>query len=417
MEFSQGSVYKKNGTWVGYVSIKDGGKWRKRYKSFPDIPCDESTNRGKPAAERALAEWRAELVAADAEAAARAAREAGRPDAQGMTVRDYCYAYVDARSVRGEVEPSTIKDYRHILRLLKDLGNVKLGDVRRADVEAWVTELASSGRSPTTVKHALRVLRQCMRYAVELGDIDKDPTYGVKPPKAARSEPNALDAGGRARLLALLDGMGTADVAVGASLALCAGMRQGEVCGLRWKNVDISRGVVMVREAVGDAEGGSYVKEPKTAASRRDIPMTPQLREALARKRAAALEACLAAGVPFSGELYVLGGADGGRMEPNYLGRQWTALAKAYDLVGTQGRRCTFHDLRHTFATAAVAEGIDVKTVSSLMGHSNAAMTLNIYAAPDPDAKAAAIERLGAALAAPLPSRGGVLQLHRASGE
>jgi integrase len=57
------------------------------------------------------------------------------------------------------------------------------------------------------------------------------------------------------------------------------------------------------------------------------------------------------------------------------------------NLIGTEGKRCTFHDLRHTFATAAIAAGVDVKTVSSILGHANAAMTLNVYASADPDAK------------------------------
>ena len=59
-------------------------------------------------------------------------------------------------------------------------------------------------------------------------------------------------------------------------------------------------------------------------------------------------------------------------------------------LVGTQGRRPTFHDLRHTSATFSITEGIDVKTVSSILGHANAAMTLNIYASTDTNAKQAA---------------------------
>jgi hypothetical protein len=63
-------------------------------------------------------------------------------------------------------------------------------------------------------------------------------------------------------------------------------------------------------------------------------------------------------------------------------------------LVGTQGRVPTFHDLRHTFATYAIAEGVDVKTVSSILGHSNAAMTLNIYASADPESKRAAAETI-----------------------
>lgn len=77
-------------------------------------------------------------------------------------------------------------------------------------------------------------------------------------------------------------------------------------------------------------------------------------------------------------------------MKPHGLWRPWKALADSMGLVGTQGRRPTFHDLRHTFATFAIAEGIDVKTVSSIMGHANAAMTLNIYASADADAKRAA---------------------------
>jgi len=64
-------------------------------------------------------------------------------------------------------------------------------------------------------------------------------------------------------------------------------------------------------------------------------------------------------------------------------------------LVGTQGRVPTFHDLRHTFATAAIAEGVDVKTVSSILGHTNAAMTLNVYASADPAAKRAAAKTIG----------------------
>lgn len=72
------------------------------------------------------------------------------------------------------------------------------------------------------------------------------------------------------------------------------------------------------------------------------------------------------------------------------LSRGWKTLSDSMGLVGTQGRRPTFHDLRHTFATYAIAEGVDVKTVSSILGHSNAAMTLNIYASADTDAKLAA---------------------------
>lgn len=68
------------------------------------------------------------------------------------------------------------------------------------------------------------------------------------------------------------------------------------------------------------------------------------------------------------------------------------------NLIGTEGVRVNFHGLRHTFATVAVASGVDIKTVSSILGHANAAMTLNVYASADPDAKRAAAGLIGDAL-------------------
>lgn len=82
-------------------------------------------------------------------------------------------------------------------------------------------------------------------------------------------------------------------------------------------------------------------------------------------------------------------------MAPHTLSKAWKSIADSMGLVGTQGRRPTFHDLRHTFATYAISEGIDVKTVSSILGHSSAAMTLNIYASADPASKRAAVETIG----------------------
>ena len=96
--------------------------------------------------------------------------------------------------------------------------------------------------------------------------------------------------------------------------------------------------------------------------------------------------------------LYVIGGADGSFMQPHYLSNRWRRTADALELVGTEGKRPTFHDLRHTFATAAIAHGVDVKSVSSMMGHANAAMTMNTYASADPDAKRRASDAVARAI-------------------
>ena len=177
-------------------------------------------------------------------------------------------------------------------------------------------------------------------------------------------------------------------------MALSTGMREGELCGLRWADVDLKSRTLWVRRSVARDNGKYYVKPPKTRTSVRDIPLTIALAEKLKARKDAQETELIVAGLEPSEErmsrIYVLVEVDGSFMKPHGLWRPWKALADSMGLVGTQGRRPTFHDLRHTFATFAIAEGIDVKTVSSIMGHANAAMTLNIYASADADAKRAA---------------------------
>lgn len=100
----------------------------------------------------------------------------------------------------------------------------------------------------------------------------------------------------------------------------------------------------------------------------------------------------------FERSVYVVGNL-GEWVSPDVLSREWRTVSRALGIVGTEGRVPTFHDLRHTFATAAVnAPGVSVKTVAGILGHSNAAMTLNIYAADDLAVTLASAESIGAAL-------------------
>lgn len=397
-EWSAGTVRKARGKWQGVLSRGDGKKREQRTKLF-DIASEPGTNKGRPAALKALAEWRAELVAEESAPTL--------PKASTQTVGEYCNSYVSDLKARGVIEASTVRDYLHMVKYLTrgehPIAAIKMADLRPSHIERWETSLlAGEGLSAATVKKAHRVLRQCMRHAVEVEDLVRDPTASVKAPKAAARQPNALDAAARARLVKTLDAMAPTPLRTGAALALYTGMREGEVCGLRWKNVDLKGGTLWVRESIGCGAGGTYVKEPKTGGSRRDIPLPSPLTSMLAERRASMINECLDAGVPFTGELFVLGRIDGAYQDPTALGKQWQSMAASYGFVGVTGRRVTFHDLRHTFATAAIAQGVDVKTVSSILGHANAAMTLNIYASADPDAKRRAADAVAEAMAAPV---------------
>lgn len=413
------------GRWRAYVYYRepepDGapGRWRKTSKLL-DVRCypdrdGKRNNRGRKAAEAAMLKWRAGLEAAEPARAKAEALEAAGELTGRSTVAEHVERHIATLEAVGAVEPSTAATYRRCAELIArganpnlhdptpGLGGVPMGDLTPPRVQAWVNGLAGAYR-PINVNKAVTLLRAVCSSAVRGGVIDHDPTDGVRVPKAPREEPNALPPGELARLMEDLDAPRPRErpqTVMGMRLAVHTGMRRGEICGLRWRDVDLDGGTLAVREAVGidGADGSTYLKAPKTDGSRRDIPLTPELAGWLASWRAEVEAKCRAAGERFRPELFVCGDVDGSYQDPKKLGRAFRRRADRLGLVGTQGRRPTFHDLRHTFATVAIAKGADIKSISSIMGHASAAMTLDIYASPDADAKRLAMDRVGAALA------------------
>lgn len=161
-------------------------------------------------------------------------------------------------------------------------------------------------------------------------------------------------------------------------LSLAAGLRRGEVCGLRWKDIDFAAGTLSVRRAVaraGDGEG-CYVKLPKTKSSRRTLPLEPSLAEALRDRMLSQMKRCAEAGIEFAEGLYVLGDIDGSFLVPSTLASHFAEVAKTFDIAGGE---CRFHWLRHTFATSMISAGVDVRTVAAWLGHSDPGFTLRVY--------------------------------------
>jgi integrase len=391
MKYSSAFVRRNGGRWYGVLSFKEGARWRTASHRL------DATN--KQGATRELAAWRAEMEAQATAEDAEDSRASG-------TVAAYVDDYIDRMASSEAIEGATVIDYRATARrIAKAFPDVALRDLTPEAVQRWEAGMLRGGLSAATVGKAHRLLKQIMAEAVRLDILAKNPVDPVKPPKRRRAAPNALDLDGRTAVLSALDAMVDTPTTVGARIALYTGMREGEVCGLRWADVDIQAddagrvagGTITVRQSIGARTGGHYVKTPKTGCVR-DVPMPADLAILLARWRRVQRTEAMAAGVTFPGQLYVTGRVDGSYQTPDMLSHEWHALSKAFGVRGTEGRIPTFHDLRHTFATCAIAEGVDVKTVSSILGHANAAMTLNVYASADPDAKRRAAVTINAAM-------------------
>ena len=169
---------------------------------------------------------------------------------------------------------------------------------------------------------------------------------------------------------------------VGVLLALSTGMRIGEVCALKWSDVDFHSKVISIRQTAGrvyNCELRTTQKIcglPKTPCSRREIPMTTLLARILKQVRRE------------SRHDYVVGNLPEGQ-EPRAYRDYFNRLLRRLELP-----RITFHGLRHSFATRCVENGCDIKTLSALLGHSNVATTLNLYVHPDFGQKKRCVDKL-----------------------
>ena len=382
--------------WRAQLMYKDEeGNWKKTSRVLETTGRD--TGRSKQVWK--AASYEAEELRRALNEEARAAQELAalgiRP---GETVSDYVSFYIEGR--RPHVERSTAAEYDRILDKLiaPRIGGIELDALTPDDVQGWINALAKQF-APVTVRKALVLLRSAMTQAVERDRLAKNPTRTVKAPKMESPKPNSLDERGRAKVAQFVAIDPSSPVNIGIALALYLGLREGEVCGLTWGAVDLKRRTLSISKTIGHEGSKWYVKEPKTGGSKRELYIPDPLLSALSVRRKLMNEERIQTGLKLA-SLFVTGGADGSFMQPHYLSTKWRRIADALELVGTQDRRPTFHDLRHTFATAAIAHGVDIKTVSSSMGHANAAMTMNIYADADPDAKRRGAETVARAIEA-----------------
>lgn len=308
--------------------------------------------------------------------------------ATGVTVREFLERFVDYKEESGTIEPSTVRSYRGESRLIcKYIGNEKLVDISIAVVNDWMAAMTKDGYAPKSVAKPFRLLKQAMKWAVAQDLLMKNPCDFCKPPKRVKTPINALNREDRTRMLQLARKAQPQPLGIAIEIALTTGMRRGEVCALRWSdlNDDCS---INVSHALGNGPGGFYEKEPKTQSSARTIPLTKRLFEVLRAMRSDSRRVLGEFGL--SADPYILGTQepDSHPYNPSILGKEFAAFCKMNDFD------CTFHDLRHTFATMMIGAGTDVRTVASYLGHASVSMTLDIYADVDPDAKKAAVDKV-----------------------
>ncbi|GAW91903.1 site-specific integrase [Calderihabitans maritimus] len=165
-------------------------------------------------------------------------------------------------------------------------------------------------------------------------------------------------------------------------------MRRGEILGLRWKDIDLKKGTISIRQILVTTAEGLRFQEPKTEKSRRSVAISPAVIEALKKHRQRQLEEALILGKPEAAKGLVFTSQAGTPINPRNLARHFESVIKKEGLPPIP-----FHALRHTHATLMLQGGVHPKVVSERLGHSGIGTTMDIYSHVMPDMQKEAAEK------------------------
>jgi integrase len=309
--------------------------------------------------------------------------------------------------VRSQVSPKTFERYCGVVRgnILPSLGAVLVTRLQPAQISEMYAKALGSGRrdgkgglSPASVLYMHRVLKQALAVAVrEWRLLPWNPADSIKAPKIKRKNMRALDT---AETAALLEIARPYRLFMPIMLAVTCGLRRGEICALRWRNVELSGAAQLA--VVGSTEqtkAGTREKGTKSGRAR-TVALTALAVEELRRHKMRQAEELLRVGVRQSDDTYVVAQADGEPLKPNSLTHEFVRF-----IAGTALPKVRFHDLRHSHATHLLASGVHPKIAQERLGHASIAVTLDLYSHVLPGMQEDAASRVDAALRAALDKR------------
>lgn len=298
-----------------------------------------------------------------------------------VTVADYLQRWLEDYA-RPKTAPKTYEGYAQIIRchLVPALGAIPLAKLRPQHVQAYYSRMLHRGRadgkegglSAQTILHHHRLLKEAFHQAVRWQLIAHSPIDVVEPPRPVRKEMQVLTPDGVQRLLSACK---DPDLHAVVFVAVSTGLREGELLGLRWSDLDLSAGSLHVMRVLQYISGqGLTLREPKTSRSRRRVALSPETVSVLTEHRRRQLERRLALGSAYDDQGLVFAGPTGKPIPPYSVSQRFATLVKTAGLAPLR-----FHDLRHTSATLMLSAGVHPKVVSERLGHSGVSITLDTY--------------------------------------
>jgi integrase len=280
-------------------------------------------------------------------------------------------------SSESSLRPKTWHQYKQITRdyILPELGQIKLANLRPDIIQATYDKHLVSGVGVRTVQYIHSVLRSCLYRAVKLGILQRNPIIGTSPPKAKYKEMKVLDEE-EAQLLLITSRAKEDRYSALYQLALTTGMRQGELLGLKWKDINWDRKTITVQRQLARIPGGKLeFVQPKTRSSVRTISLGEMTIAILKEHQKQQFHESNQKGTCWKDFDLLFPASTGTPTNPsNLYYRSFKPLLKDAELPTIR-----FHDLRHTAASLMLSHGVSVLAVSKRLGHAQPSITLDVY--------------------------------------
>ena len=328
--------------WV--YSKRDGKKIRKTFRTAAEAKG-----------------WRADARAALRKGVLRAPSKTRLRDAAADWLAGAKAGAIRQRNGR-PYKPSTLRGYEAALetRLLPEFGHLRLGEITRLDVQDYTESLTADELDGSTIRNIVMPLRAIYRRAVARGEVALNPTTDLELVAPTRRPRRIASPAEAAALLAALP---KGERALWAT-AFYAGLRRGELLALRWEDVDLGSGRISVERSWD--EGSKTFVPPKSDAGQRRVPLILELRDYLDEQK---ITTGRSTGLVFGKS----------SEEPCVATTTWRRARAAWASTAPPLQPIMLHEARHTFASMMIAAGVNLKAITSYMGHSSIQITLDLY--------------------------------------
>ena len=296
--------------------------------------------------------------------------------------------------VTPSVRPSTLVSYDYQIRLhiAPQLGRIELTKLSPQQIQTYLNGRLKAGLSPRTVKYHLSILRMAIGQALRWNLVARNVAMLVDPPRIEKFEVQPITP---EQARAFLQAVQGDHLEALFTVALSLGLRRGEALGLRWSDIDFQTRTLQVRQSLQRLQGELQITELKTKSSRRNLDLPEILVNKLREHRTRQLEHKMQAGPNWQETGLVFTSRIGTPVDPRHVKRRLDPLLKQAGLPHFR-----VHDLRHFCASLLLAQGVPLKVVSEILGHSKIGITADLYTHVLPSVRKEAINLMDSILTA-----------------